>query len=349
MIDTHLNCPVPINSHDTVQLAHGGGGRMMRDLIGGLFLANFHSSELAELGDAAILAFDHERLAFTTDSYVVDPIFFPGGDIGELAVNGTVNDLCMSGATPVWLSLSLILEEGLSFGDLEKIVRSIRSAADRAGVRISAGDTKVVNKGKADRVFINTSGIGILETDCTISTSRIEPGDKILLSGTVADHGMAVLTKREGFGLESPIESDTAPLHEMVASMLLVGGDAIHALRDPTRGGVASVLNEFAEAAEVEIQIHEKEIPIRPAVAGACEILGMDPLYVANEGKLIASVAAEKAELILKSMREHPFGRESAIVGEVTAGRRGLVSMKTRIGGWRIVDMLVGDQLPRIC
>jgi hydrogenase expression/formation protein HypE len=349
MSDVDLICPLPIGTHDTVQLAHGGGGRTMRNLIEQVFLPNFQSPELARLDDSAILALGQEKLAFSTDSYVVDPIFFPGGDIGELAVNGTVNDLCMSGATPLWLSISLILEEGFSLLELERIVGSARQAADRARVKISAGDTKVVNKGKADKVFINTSGIGVFSTSCSITPSRIEPGDKILLSGTIADHGMAVLTKREGLGFDSPIESDTAPLNEIVASMLQAGGAAIHALRDPTRGGVASVLNEFAEAAQVEIQIREEAISLRPAVAGACEILGLDPLYVANEGKLIASVAAEKANIVLQSMRDHPLGRQAAIVGEVTAGRPGLVSMRTRIGGWRVVDMLVGEQLPRIC
>jgi hydrogenase expression/formation protein HypE len=349
MKNADLNCPIPIAEHETIQLAHGGGGRMMHNLIEHVFLSSFQSPELAQLVDSATLSLGREKVAFSTDCYVVDPLFFPGGDIGELAVNGTVNDVCMSGATPVCLSIGLILEEGFSLKELKKITLSVRRAADSAGVRIVAGDTKVVNRGKADKLFINTAGIGVFSNSCNVSPSRIEPGDKILLSGTIADHGIAVLTSREELGFEAKIESDTAPLHELVASMVEVGGSAIHALRDPTRGGVASVLNEFAEAAQVEIRIREDRISLKPAVAGACEILGLDPLYVANEGKLIASVAADKADLVVQAMRDHPLGREAAVVGEVTEGRPGLVSMKTRIGGWRVVDMLVGEQLPRIC
>ena len=322
---------------------------MMHNLIRQVFLSAFESPELARMEDCATFSLPGDRLAFSTDSYVVDPLFFPGGDIGELAVNGTVNDLSMSGAKPVYLSIGLILEEGFALEALQKIVLSMRRAAERAGVVISTGDTKVVNKGKADKIFINTSGIGVVADGCSITPTKIEPGDKILLSGSIADHGMAVLSQREGLGFEATIESDTAPLNGLVASILEGGKNAVHALRDPTRGGVASVLNEFAEVAQVEIKIHQEEIPLRPAVAGACELLGLDPLYVANEGKLVAAVAADQAEDILNSMREHPLGRDAAMIGEVSSGRPGRVSMKTEVGGWRIVDMLVGEQLPRIC
>lgn len=321
----------------------------MHNLIEQVFLSSLDSTELKRMEDCATFMIGGERVAFSTDTYVVDPLFFPGGDIGELAVNGTVNDLSMSGATPFCLSLGIILEEGFSMEMLRKIVASIRRAADRAGIVINTGDTKVVNKGKADKIFINTSGIGLLKSGCNINPGRIEPGDKILLSGTIADHGVAVLSQREGLGFDTPILSDTAPLNGLVTSMVQAGGDAVHALRDPTRGGVASSLNEFAEAAQLEIQIREDQIPVRPAVAGACELFGLDPLHVANEGKLIASVAPEKADLVLRAMRDHPLGRYSAIVGEVATGHAGLVSVKTRIGGWRVLDMLVGEQLPRIC
>jgi len=255
----------------------------------------------------------------------------------------------MSGARPVHLSVALILEEGFALEDLQRIVSSMKRAVQRAGVVISSGDTKVVNRGKADKVFINTTGLGVIEHEHRITPARIEPGDKILLSGSIADHGMAVLSQREGLELETAIESDTAPLNRLVASILVEGGNAVHALRDPTRGGIASALNEFAETAEVEIRIQEERIPVRPAVAGACELLGLDPLYVANEGKLLAVVAADHADHILQVMRKDPLGRDSAVVGEVCPGRPGLVSMRTIAGGWRIVDMMIGEQLPRIC
>jgi hydrogenase expression/formation protein HypE len=322
---------------------------MMNDLIRQIFLPAFDSPELARMEDSVALSLPGSRIAFSTDSYVVDPLFFPGGDIGELAVNGTVNDLSMSGARPLYLSIGLILEEGFPLESLRRIVLSIRQAAKQAEVVIGAGDTKVVNRGKADKIFINTSGIGLIDGTYTITPKRIEAGDKILLTGCVADHGIAVLSKREGLGLESPIESDTAPLNGLVSSVLGRGGDAVHAMRDPTRGGVASVLNEFAESAQMEIRIHEAAIPLRPAVAGACELLGLDPLYIANEGKFVAAVAPDQAEAVLGAMKAHPLGREAAVIGEVASGRPGLVSMKTAVGGWRIVDMLVGEQLPRIC
>lgn len=342
-------CPLPIRAHDTVQLSHGSGGKMMNDLIGKLFLWAFDNPYLRKLDDQAVIDVNGTRLAVSTDSFVVDPIFFPGGDIGELAVNGTVNDVCMSGARPLFLSAGFILEEGFSLEELRRVVESMRKAAAAAGVVVVTGDTKVVNKGKGDQVFINTSGIGVIEHDFEISSTNLQPGDLLLLSGSLGDHGMAILSQREGLAFESPIESDTAALNGLVQEILKAGGPAVHALRDPTRGGLAATLNEFATSSGVGIRIREDRIPVKPAVAGACEILGLDPLYVANEGKLVAAVARGRAETVLAAMRAHPLGREATIIGEVVDERPGMVSLQTRIGAWRIVDMLVGEQLPRIC
>ncbi len=349
MNDFTLQCPLPITKHDTIQLSHGSGGKMMNDLISKLFLWAFDNPYLNKMDDQAVVEINGVRLAISTDSFVVDPIFFPGGNIGELAVYGTVNDVCMSGARPLFLSAGFVLEEGFSLDDLRKIVESMRSAAAHAGVMIVTGDTKVVNKGKGDKIFINTSGIGIVEHGFTLSSCHLQPGDALLLSGSIGDHGMAILSRREGLAFETPIESDTAPLNGLIADIIKAGGDAVHALRDPTRGGLASTLNEFAAASKVGIRIRQDRIPIKPAVAGACEILGLDPLYVANEGKLVAAVAREKAEAVLNAMRGHAFGKDAVIIGDVVADRPGLVSMRTNIGAWRIVDMLVGEQLPRIC
>lgn len=349
MNDFTLQCPLPITKHDTIQLSHGSGGKMMNDLISKLFLWAFDNPYLNKMDDQAVVEINGVRLAISTDSFVVDPIFFPGGNIGELAVYGTVNDVCMSGARPLFLSAGFVLEEGFSLDDLRKIVESMRSAAAHAGVMIVTGDTKVVNKGKGDKIFINTSGIGIVEHGFALSSCDIQPGDVLLLSGSIGDHGMAILSRREGLAFETPIESDTAPLNGLIADIIKAGGDAVHALRDPTRGGLASTLNEFAAASKVGIRIRQDRIPIKPAVAGACEILGLDPLYVANEGKLVAAVAREKAEAVLNAMRGHAFGKDAVIIGDVVADRPGLVSMRTNIGAWRIVDMLVGEQLPRIC
>jgi hydrogenase expression/formation protein HypE len=342
-------CPLPITAHDTVQLAHGSGGRMMNDLIRDLFVWAFDDQELRRLEDCATVSADTSRLAFSTDSFVVDPVFFPGGNIGELAVYGTVNDVAMSGARPLYLSVGMILEEGLPLDDLRRIVVSMREAADRAGVRIVTGDTKVVNKGKGDRIFINTSGIGLLERSFAIGMKQIAADDRILISGSIADHGMAILSKREGLAFETPIESDTAPLNGLIGELLDSVGDAVHAMRDPTRGGLAATLNEFSVASGLEIQIDESTLPVKPPVAGACEFLGLDPLYVANEGKVVVAVAPDRAQEALSVMKNHPLGRDAALVGTVRPGRPGLVTMHTRIGGWRIVDMLVGEQLPRIC
>jgi len=346
---TGLNCPLPIAQHDTIQLAHGSGGTLTNNLIRKLFAFAFDNEALRALDDQATLDVGGQRLTFSTDSYVVDPIFFPGGDIGELAVNGTVNDLCMNGARPLYLSAGFIIEEGLPLTDLRRIVTSMKNAAEAAGVQIVTGDTKVVNRGKGDKIFINTAGIGVLEHDYDIAASRILPDDMIILSGDIAAHGMAILSQREGLAFESPIESDTAALNGLVAEMVAAVGEGIHAMRDATRGGLAAVLNEFAEASQVSIQLDEDAIPVDAPVAGACELLGIDPLYVANEGRMVIAVSAKYADRLLDVMRAHPLGRRAVRAGRVSSGRPGLVTLRTRLGAERIVDMPVGEQLPRIC
>ncbi len=343
------NCPLPITAHDTIQLGHGSGGRMMNELISRLFLWAFDNPILARLDDQAVLALDRNRIAVSTDSFVVDPLFFPGGNIGDLAVNGTVNDVCMCGAKPLFLTAGFIIEEGLPLEELKRIVVSMRVAAEAAGVRIVSGDTKVVNRGKADKIFINTTGIGVLAHDFTISSGNLKAGDKVILSGSIAEHGIAVLSKREGLAFETSVASDCAALNGLVDAIVTAGGDAIHAMRDPTRGGVAATLNEFAASSRVGIQIGENCIPVLPPVAGACEMLGLDPLYVANEGKLVAVVAPHKANQVLAAMRSHPLGKQAVLIGEVVADDSSMVTMTTRIGGRRIVDMPLGEQLPRIC
>ena len=293
------------------------------------------------------------RLAFTTDSFVVTPIFFPGGDIGRLAVHGTVNDLAMSGARPLYLSAAFILEEGLAVDDLRRVVESMRAAAAEAGVEFVTGDTKVVNRGKGDQVFITTTGIGVIESGVHISADRARPGDQIILSGYIGDHGMAIMSQREGLEFEGAIASDCASLHDLVATMLRTpttdGVDFIHCLRDPTRGGAATTLNEIAKRAGVGMLLREQTIPVRESVKGACEVLGLDPLYVANEGKLLAVVAPEMAQAVLRQMQQHPLGQDAAIIGEVIAEHPGMVLMKTAIGGTRVLDVMFGEQLPRIC
>lgn len=333
---------------DTILLDHGGGGKMSHLLITDLLLPVFDNAILAKLHDGAILDISGQRLAFSTDTFVVDPIFFPGGSIGDLAVNGTVNDLAMCGAVPQYLSLGLILEEGFPIKDLQKILKDIRTAADKAGVTVVTGDTKVVPKGAVDKIFINTSGVGQIPEGIDISSHRARPGDKIILSGSVADHGMTVLTQREGMTFDAPVESDTASLNHMVAKMLAVCKD-VHVLRDPTRGGVGTALNEIAAQSGVGIKIYEKMIPLKNEIAGICELLGFDPLYVANEGKLIAFVPPDYAAEVLAAMRADELGQEACIIGETVADNPGRVTMQTRIGGARIVDMLTGEQLPRIC
>jgi len=333
---------------DTILLDHGSGGRMSHRLITDLMLPIFDNPMLAILHDGAMLDIEEKRLAFSTDTYVVDPIFFPGGNIGDLAVNGTVNDLAMCGAAPLYLSVGLIIEEGFSIPDLKKILKSMGVSSEKAGVKVVTGDTKVVPKGAVDKIFINTSGIGRIPDNVNISSQNARPGDTIILSGTIADHGMTVLTQREGMTFDSSLKSDTAPLNHMVSRMLSVCRD-IHVLRDPTRGGVGTALNEIAGKSNVGIQIYEEKIPVKNETESICELLGFDPLYVANEGKLIAFVDADHAEEVLSVIQKDDHGKDACIIGEVVSEHRGRVVMKTRIGGSRIIDMLTGGQLPRIC
>jgi hydrogenase expression/formation protein HypE len=342
-----LACPLPSVSHNQIVLGHGSGGKLTAELIQKIFLPAFSNDYLARLDDQAVLNLNGARLAFTTDAFVVTPIFFPGGDIGRLAINGTVNDIAMSGAKPLYVAAAFILEEGLPTNELCRVVESMSAAARDAGVQLVTGDTKVVNRGKGDKIFITTTGIGLVERPVTIAADRACSGDAIILNGTIGDHGMAIMSQRENLEFEGIIESDTAALHSLVAAMLETT-EEIHCLRDPTRGGIATTLNEIASASRVGMEIDEKKIPVREAVRGACEILGLDPLYVANEGKLLAVVKHDVADLIVRRMREHPLGREARIIGEVVDDHPGMVLMKTAIGGARIVDVLFGEQLPRI-
>jgi hydrogenase expression/formation protein HypE len=331
---------------DKILLAHGSGGKMMHDLIAG-FMPHLSNPILDKMEDSAVFEIKG-KIAFTTDSYTVQPLFFPGGDIGKLAVCGTVNDLSMSGAKPLYLSLAFIIEEGLPVADLKKIIESIASAAAEAGVSIVTGDTKVVGKGGADKLFINTAGVGAVPDRVNISASNARPGDKVIVSGTIGDHGIAVMSQREGLKFSTPVPSDCAPLNGLVSAMLAVTND-IHCMRDPTRGGLAVTLNDFAEKSGVGIVIEETKIPIAKAVRGACELLGLDPLHIANEGKLVAVVPPEKAEAVLKAMKHHKYGQDAAIIGEVTKAHPSRVVMKTSLGASRIIDMPVGELLPRIC
>ena len=332
---------------DKIMLAHGSGGKLSHDLIEQCFLPYLANPILDKLDDAAVFALNG-RLAFTTDSYTVNPVFFPGGDIGRLAVCGTVNDLSMSGARPLYLSLAFIIEEGLPVADLKKILVSIKKATDEAGVKIVTGDTKVVNQGSADKLFINTAGVGIVPEGVNISAANARPGDRVIVSGNIGDHGIAVLSQREGLKFQVPVPSDCAPLNSLVADMLKVS-DHIHCLRDPTRGGLATTLNDFAGQSHIGISIEEAKIPVDRAVLAACELLGFDPLYIANEGKLVAVVAPADAARVLAKMKRHRYGAAAAIIGEVVAGHPGQVVMKTSLGSSRIVDMPVGELLPRIC
>ena len=341
-------CPVPIFNHKQIVLGHGSGGKLTSDLIQKIFLPAFANEYLSRLEDQAVLPLTGSRVAFTTDAFVVTPIFFPGGDIGHLAVNGTINDLVTSGAKPLYIAAAFILEEGLATEDLCRIVSSMSAAAKDAGVLLVAGDTKVVNRGKGDKAFITTTGLGIVDDSVQVSAERARPGDKILLSGTIGDHGMAIMSQRENLEFDGTIESDTAALHTLVADMFNAGVE-IHSLRDPTRGGVATILNEIAASSRTGMIIDERQIPVREAVKGACEILGLDPLYVANEGKLLAIVKSNNAALALQTMRKHPLGREAQVIGEVVSEHPGMVLMKTAIGGTRVVDVMFGEQLPRIC
>lgn len=336
-------------NHDIILLGHGSGGTLSHRLLDELIIPTLSSVAEREQNDSAILSHGGGRLAFTTDGYVVDPIFFSGGNIGDLAINGTVNDLAMVGAKPLAVAVAFILEEGLVLTDFRKILVAMRAAADIAGVRIVTGDTKVVPKGKGDKIFITTSGIGVFEHALEISGSGAQVGDKVLINGPIGDHGLAVLAGRQGLELETDIRSDSAPLNHLVGALLEEFGDAVHVLRDPTRGGVATTLKEIARQSQVGIRLDETTLPINPAVAGACALLGLDPLFVANEGKLLALVAPEAADALLEQMRRHPQGQGAALIGEVTAGPPGQVQLHTTIGGRRAIEMLAGEQLPRIC
>jgi hydrogenase expression/formation protein HypE len=352
------NCPLPLRDHPLVVMGHGGGGRLSADLVKHLFLPHFQNETLAGLGDSAVVTLPSRqledfresvlRLAVSTDSFTVSPLFFPGGDIGSLAVHGTVNDLAMSGAQPLLLTAGFILEEGLAMGALDRIAASMAAACRQAGVTLIAGDTKVVEKGHGDGVYINTSGIGLVPEGVHIGPQRARPGDVVLISGNIGEHGIAVMSMRQGLDFQVSVESDSAPLNGLVAAMLEVT-TGIHALRDPTRGGLASALNEIAQASGVGIELDERAVPVPAPVRAACEMLGLDPFHVANEGKLVAIVPAGHADALLARMRTHEYGANAARIGQVVEAHPGLVVARTGIGGTRVVDMLVGEQLPRIC
>ncbi|HYL72879.1 MAG TPA: hydrogenase expression/formation protein HypE [Bryobacteraceae bacterium] len=343
-----LNCPMPVVVKDHVSLGHGSGGKLSAQLMRDIFLPAFRNSTLERLDDQAVLPVSNARIAFTTDTFVVKPLFFPGGDIGSLAVHGTVNDLAMGGAKPLFLSAAFIIEEGFSMETLRQVAASLGRAAAECGVEIVTGDTKVVDKGCGDGVFINTSGLGVVPEGVYLSASEARPGDAVILSGFIGDHGIAILAEREGLEFDTTVESDSAALHTLVADMLGVT-HSIHCLRDPTRGGVSSSLNEIAAQSRVGIFLDEESIPVRDEVRGACEMLGLDPLYVANEGKLLAIVDPVEADRVVAAMRKNPLGRDARRIGTVTASDPGWVTMRTTLGTTRIVDMLAGDQLPRIC
>lgn len=335
---------------DVILLGHGSGGKLSHQLLDELIIPTLSQVAQSDQNDAAVLeGIDSSRLAFTTDSYVVDPIIFPGGNIGDLAVNGTVNDLAMSGARPLALSVGLILEEGLAVAELRQVLEAMKAAAAKAQVKIVTGDTKVVPRGKGDKIFINTSGIGVFDHDLKIGGSAAKPGDKILINGSIGDHGMAVLASREGLDLQSDIATDSMALNHLVEKLLAEFGEEVHVLRDPTRGGVATTLKEIALQSQVDICLQETALPVNQTVAGACSILGLDPLFVANEGKLLAIVAAEKAAAVLQLMHSQPEGAGAAIIGDVVGTSNGRVMMETGIGGMRAIEMLAGEQLPRIC
>jgi hydrogenase expression/formation protein HypE len=340
-------CPVPIRPTDTVILGHGSGGTLSRDLLNRLFLPELGKAAPRALDDSAVLTIDGQHYALTTDSHVVSPLFFPGGDIGRLAICGTVNDLAMVGATPVALTCGFVLEEGLSFEVLQRVVASMKAAAQEAGVFIAAGDTKVVQKGGADQLFINTSGLGKIPEGVNISGANAKEGDVVIVSGTIGDHGIAVLSAREGLGFETTLESDVAPLNHLIQAM--IGAGEIHVLRDPTRGGLATSLVEISEQSNVTVELNEQNLPYKPAVKAACEMLGFDPLYVANEGKLVAFVKESDAQNVLDVMMKTKYGEDAAVIGKVIGVGKSQVRLKTAIGGTRLVDMLPGEMLPRIC
>ena len=343
------SCPLPLADYPSIVMGHGGGGKLGNELVEHLFLPAFRNPELENLGDAAVLDLGGSRLAMSTDSFVVQPLFFPGGSIGELAVNGTVNDLAVSGAEPRFLSASFILEEGFPLAQLAAIVEAMAQAAATAGVKIVTGDTKVVERGHGDGCYINTAGVGLLRPGITVGPHRAQPGDAILVSGTIGDHGMAIMSVREGLEFESEIRSDCAALNGMIADVLAAASAAVHAMRDPTRGGLASTLNEIAQSSGVGIEIDEPSLPVRPQVQSACELLGLDPVYVANEGKAVFFVAPEAAERILAVLRAHPLGRDAARIGRVTAEHKRMLVARTAMGANRVIPTQIGEQLPRIC
>ena len=341
-------CPLPVTHSQSVLMGHGGGGRLTADLLNDVFLPGFQSKTLSRLEDQATVSVAGSRLAFTTDSFVVRPLFFPGGDIGKLAVYGTVNDLAVGGARPLYLSAAFIIEEGFGINDLKRVVASMREACEEAEVELVTGDTKVVERGKGDQLFITTSGIGLLSQGTSLSISGARPGDHILISGTLGDHGITIMSVREGLEFETELRSDCAALHRLAESILLAGPN-VRCMRDLTRGGLASALNELARASRVGVRISERNIPMRREVKGACELLGLDPLYVANEGKLMAVVPPSESERVLRAMQSSAVGTNAAVIGEVCSENRGFVTLESVAGGERIVNMLAGEQLPRIC
>jgi len=346
---SNWTCPLPLADYPTIVMAHGGGGKLGNELVEHLFLPAFRNPALENLGDAAVLEAGGARLALSTDSFVVQPLFFPGGSIGELAVNGTVNDLAVSGADPKFLSASFILEEGFAIAQLAAIVDAMAKAAARAGVQIVTGDTKVVERGHGDGCYINTAGVGLLRAGIAVGPHRAQPGDAVIVSGTIGDHGMAVMSVREGLEFESPIRSDCAALNGMIAVVLNAAGGAVHAMRDPTRGGLASTLNEIAAASDVGVAIDEAKLPVRAEVQSACELLGLDPVYVANEGKAVFFVAPETADRVLGALHAHPLGHEAARIGHVTAEHKHMLVARTALGANRVIPTMIGEQLPRIC
>lgn len=346
-------CPLPLQNYPTIVMGHGSGGKMMSDLIHHMFLPQFENDFLKQLGDSAVIEFSQDggdaiRVAFSTDSFVVSPLIFPGGNIGELAVNGTINDLAMTGAQPLFLSAGFILEEGLPMDTLGEITAALAAASAAADIQVVTGDTKVVEKGHGDGLYINTTGLGLIPTGVRIAPQNAQVGDAIIVSGTVGDHGMAIMSVREGLEFETRIVSDTAPLHSLVEAMLAASPE-IHCLRDATRGGLAAAINELASASKVGITFEERKVPLRPEVKAACEMLGMDPFYVANEGKLVAIVNREVAEEVLAAMHSHPLGQNAALIGQVVEDHPGMVVARTGIGGSRVVDLPAGELLPRIC
>ncbi len=346
---SNWSCPLPLADYPTIVMGHGGGGKLGNELVEHLFLPAFRNPELENLGDAAVLELAAGRVAMSTDSFVVQPLFFPGGNIGELAVNGTVNDLSVTGADPKFLSASFILEEGFSLAQLATIVQSMARAAATAGVKIVTGDTKVVERGHGDGCYINTAGIGLLRPGINVGPHRAQPGDAVFVSGTIGDHGMAIMSVREGLEFESQIRSDCAALNGMIAAVLEAAGNSVHAMRDPTRGGLASTLNEIALSSNVGVVIDETRLPVRPEVQSACELLGLDPVYVANEGKAVFFVAPDAANRVLEVLRSHPLGRDAARIGQVTTEHKRMLVARTAMGANRVIPTQIGEQLPRIC